>query len=82
MVKIESVAAKISLIWTNIARTNVVFTNVTVIVAYLNQVGLVSVCAKVQLPSMSRSSLKVCDGGGGGGVGWGGGGPDQFQGSA
>ena len=27
---------------------------------YLNKVGLVNVCAKFQLPSMSRSGLKVC----------------------
>ena len=38
---------------------------------FLSLVGLVSVCAKFQLPSISRSGLKVP--GGGGGVGWWGG---------
>ena len=55
MVKIGSVTAEIFLIWTYVARTNVAWTNVTVTVGGLNQVGLVSVCAKFQLPSLSRS---------------------------
>ena len=37
---------------------------------YLNQIGLVSVCAKYQLSSWSRSDWKVCAWWGG--VGWGG----------
>ena len=52
----ESVIAEIFLILTNVARTNVPWTNVTVTVGYLNQFGLVSVCARFELPSMSRSS--------------------------
>ena len=56
LVKIWSVTAEIFLIWTNVARTNVAWTNVTVTLGYLNQVGLVSICAKVQLRSMPRSS--------------------------
>ena len=40
---------------TNVARIYVEWTNVTVTVGLLNWVGLVSVCAKFQLPGMSRS---------------------------
>ena len=61
--------------WTNVSRTNIAWTNVTVTVGYPNQVGQVSVFAKFQRPSMSRSSRKC----------WGrvvvvlgGGGEDQF----
>ena len=56
LVKIRSVTAEIFLIWTNVARTNVDWTSVTMTVGLLNQVGLVSVCAKFQLPSMARTS--------------------------
>ena len=37
------------------------------LLGYVNQVGLLSVCAKFQLSSWPRSGLKVP----GGGVGWG-----------
>ena len=53
--KIGSVRAEIFLIWTNVAKTNVAWTNVTVTVGKMNQVGIVSVCTKFQLPSSSRS---------------------------
>jgi len=45
-VKIRSVTAEIFLIWANVARTNVAWTNITATVGKLNQVALVSVCAK------------------------------------
>ena len=35
---------------------------------YASQVDLVSLCVKFQLPSLSRSNLKVCAGVGGGGI--------------
>ena len=46
LVKIGPVTTEIFLIGTNVARTNVAWTNVTVTVGYQNQVGLVSVCAR------------------------------------
>ena len=67
---IRPVTPEILLIWTNVARTNVEWTNATVPVGSLNQVGLVSVCGKYQFSSMPRSSLKVCGVGLGWVVGW------------
>ena len=40
------------------------------LLCYVNQVGLVSVCAKYQLSSLSSSGLKVPGGGEGWGVVW------------
>ena len=54
--KIRSVRAEIFLIWTNVAKTKVAWTNVTVTVGQLNQDGLVSVCVKFPPLSMFRSS--------------------------
>ena len=45
------------------------FSSMSLASDYLNQIGLVSVCAKFQLSSGSRSGWKVC-GGGWVGCGW------------
>ena len=59
---IKKSVAEIFLIWSNVARAKNAWTNVTVTVCWLNQIGLVSVCAKSYLPSMSRRSWKVWGG--------------------